>query len=389
VSDGLFFDLGGGSLQISRFAGRRLGPGWSLPLGALRLSHRFLQDDPPAGSELRRLLRHVRNQLAKARVPALPAGGELVGTGGTLRNLAKVDRAARDYPIERLHGYVLARDRVAAIVRVLARQPLARRDRIAGLSDERGDSIVGGALAIEALMDHVGARHIRVSGQGSREGIVHALLRDSLPSPAVVRQASLASFARRFATFDAATAERRRALAAVLARQLLRRAPRDLREALEHAALLLDVGRSMDFFDRHEHVASIVVATELNGFSHRDIALVAAITLAAREQQRADFRTLLGAEDREDVARAGLLLALADDVIERCRPGPRVRARCHRTASAFHLTVPGLLAWRPRNIGPRFERLFGRELVVRPGGVGGARQRAGAGPAAARPRTRV
>src|SRR6188474_1768944 len=38
VSNGLLFDLGGGSAQITRFARRRLGQGVSLPFGALRLS---------------------------------------------------------------------------------------------------------------------------------------------------------------------------------------------------------------------------------------------------------------------------------------------------------------------------------------------------------------
>ena len=37
VSSGLLFDLGGGSMQVSRFRSRRLGRAVSLPLGALRL----------------------------------------------------------------------------------------------------------------------------------------------------------------------------------------------------------------------------------------------------------------------------------------------------------------------------------------------------------------
>ena len=37
VSNGLLFDLGGGSLQITRFASRRLAKGVSLPFGALRV----------------------------------------------------------------------------------------------------------------------------------------------------------------------------------------------------------------------------------------------------------------------------------------------------------------------------------------------------------------
>ena len=99
VSNGLLFDLGGGSLQITRFARRRLVDAMSLPFGALRLSEKFLDSDPPTGKQIRRLRDHVRTHLAKARVGRLASGDRLVGTGGTLRNLAKIDRQTRRYPI--------------------------------------------------------------------------------------------------------------------------------------------------------------------------------------------------------------------------------------------------------------------------------------------------
>jgi len=111
-----------------------------------------------------------------------------------------------------------------------------------------------------------------------------------------------------------------------------------------------------------------VLETELLGFSHRDIALVAAVTLAARREPGSrSFAPLLDGDDREAVARAGLILALADDIVERCPPGGSIGVRCREAGGATHVSVPQMLAWRPRDIGPRFERLFGRELIVRTG----------------------
>src|SRR6185295_17354937 len=98
VSNGLLFDLGGGSVQITRFARRRLATGVSLPFGALRLSEKFLECDPPTAKQLRRLRDHVRSHLKKTQVTRLASGDQLVGTGGTLRNLAKIDRQTRRYP---------------------------------------------------------------------------------------------------------------------------------------------------------------------------------------------------------------------------------------------------------------------------------------------------
>src|SRR2546426_4681479 len=107
VDHGLLLDLGGGSLEITHFRRRRTTRSWTLPLGALRVSDRFLADDPPRPAELRRLRDHVAKTLRKAGVPALAGDERLVATGGTIRNLAEIHRRTRDYPIASLHGYVL------------------------------------------------------------------------------------------------------------------------------------------------------------------------------------------------------------------------------------------------------------------------------------------
>src|SRR4029450_1482459 len=82
VEAGLVFDMGGGSIAVSRFHDRALGPDWRRPLGSLRLSQTFLTTDPPKAGEVRRLKAHVRELLHAARVPALRAGGGAGGAGG-------------------------------------------------------------------------------------------------------------------------------------------------------------------------------------------------------------------------------------------------------------------------------------------------------------------
>ncbi len=139
VEAGLVLDIGGGSVEICRFRDRRPVRQWTLPLGALRLSDGFLASDPPRPSELTRLRQHILLTLGEAGVTPLRPDDGLVGTGGTLRNLAKIDRARRTYPISRLHGYRISRDAVDRAASVLAALPLARRRRVPGLSDDRAE----------------------------------------------------------------------------------------------------------------------------------------------------------------------------------------------------------------------------------------------------------
>jgi exopolyphosphatase / guanosine-5'-triphosphate,3'-diphosphate pyrophosphatase len=370
VGSGLLFDLGGGSMQITRFANRKLGRDWSLPLGALRLSQAFLEEDPARPGELRRLREHVRDTLREAGVPSLRRGETLIGTGGTVRNLAKVDRRSRGYPVTRLHGYSLSGSRLRDLVDRLAVLTLRKREELPGLSDERADSIVGGAVAIAALVETVGAEAVLVSGEGVREGVAWSLISGDMPAAEEVRALSLQSLAARFDGASHAAGARRAAVAAALRRGLDPRSSAEMGEALDHACRVLDIGRSVDFFERHEHAADIVLATELDGFSHRQIALLAALLRRAGDQ-KADPRRLaplVKGDDTEAVERAAVLLVLADDIEERCPRRRPIEVRCEIRKREAAVRVRGLLGWRPRQLGARFQRTFGLGLSVAPEG---------------------
>jgi exopolyphosphatase/guanosine-5'-triphosphate,3'-diphosphate pyrophosphatase len=366
VSNGLLFDLGGGSMQITQFARRRLGKQVSLPFGALRLSEQFLESDPPTLKQLQRLRDYVRSRLARARIGRLAPGDRLIGTGGTLRNLAKIDRQARRYPIGWLHGYELSVKRLAEVVDQLATTKEKRRDDVPGLSAERADSIVGGAVAIHTFAEHVKARRILVSGQGVREGIALGLLKIPAGSPDTVKEAALSSLVRRFDGWREEAASRRRSVAAALLQALEPRAPASVAQAIDHAARVLDIGRSLDVVNRHEHVAEILLSTELNGLAHVEVALASSIVRRAGDRNAELLRLALADEslDADLLERAAIVLALADEIEARCPRSRSVTVQC-RIDRNVTLTVPQLRSWLVKDLDKRFARAFGRALVVR------------------------
>jgi exopolyphosphatase/guanosine-5'-triphosphate,3'-diphosphate pyrophosphatase len=369
VDHGALFDLGGGSLQVARFRGRLLLGAVSVPLGALRVSDAFLRSDPPSAREMRRLREHAREVLEEAGLRALSRGEELVGTGGTLRNLAKIDQRATGYPIPRLHGYVLTRRRLHDITTGLGAERIKKRALVPGLNADRRDSVVGGGLVIDTLMETLGASQVIVSGQGVREGLALSLGRETLESAEAVKRSSLEALASRFVGWSRDRARRREAIAAGLQEALAPGMAGEVAEALRHAARILDIGRTVDFFDRHEHVADLVLATDLGGFSHREVALLAAtVRQAGDEEARArSLAPLLGRADRGPVEQAAVLLALADEITERCAPGSAPAARCLARGRDVTVVVPALASWGVRGLGERFEAAFGRGLLVVPG----------------------
>jgi exopolyphosphatase/guanosine-5'-triphosphate,3'-diphosphate pyrophosphatase len=196
---------------------------------------------------------------------------------------------------------------------------------------------------------------------------------EELPSPGEVRRSSVRALCARFVGWEEEPARRRTSVVEQLRRALELHPDPDVGEALAHAAYLLDVGRSVDFFDRHEHVAEIVLATDLNGFTHRGVALLSAVLRRAGDEDASpkSYAPILGAEDRPGIERAAALLVLADDIEERCPNGVEITLDCRVRKDEVELRVPALLAWRPRTVGRRFERAFGRALVVTGGGKAG------------------
>ncbi len=363
VEHGLVVDLGGGSLQIARFRERAIRETWSFPLGTLRLTDRFLPSDPPSDEELEALRLHVRAEFVSAGVPRLAADELLVGTGGTVRNLAAVSRRGRRYPIVRVHGYTLTRRRLRRVRNRLAGLTPAQRRLAPGLNRDRSDIIVAGASAVLAACEHVRARSLIVSGQGLREGVARG--DGPLPDPPIVRRASVGALARRFASWDDDRARRRTGIVELLLALLDPDADEALRETLRYASTLYDIGGSVDAYRRQRAAADIVLSADLSGFAHADVARLAAlIRIAHRPQTLARaLRPLLGPEDDEALQRAAALLVLADAMELRLPPGAPPRATLDGGGD-LRVLLPGRSSWRPDRIATRLEQVFGRRLLI-------------------------
>jgi hypothetical protein len=136
--------------------------------------------------------------------------------------------------------------------------------------------------------------------------------------------------------------------------------------AIDHAARVLDIGRSLNVVNRHEHVADILLSTELNGFAHNELTLVSAIVRRAGDRH-ANVRSLGLVPDTLGlglVDRAAIILALADEIEARCPRGTRIAVGCE-VGRNVTLSVSLLPSWLAKDLDKRFKRAFGRSLIVR------------------------
>jgi len=365
VERGLVVDIGGGSVEVLRFNDRRPGASWTLPLGAVRLTAEYLSSDPPSQAELRILRDHIAKTITAAGIDALPADGVLVGTGGTARNIAKMDRARHRYPIARLHGYELTRDGVRSVADLVRTRTLVERRNITGLNEDRADIIVAGALVLQALVDATSAERLVISGQGLREGIAFDSRGGDLPKIATLRQAALDRAVSRFAPAYAGDAIARLAVVDALVSAAEFVEGPEVTDALRAASMLLDLGRGVDYYNRHRHTEALAVAYGLPGWTHRELALTCAIVRQADSEKYdaiAAYRPLLTAADQTAIAKAGAILAAADEMQRRTSPdAPSTVSRLRDGGVRFDIEMDG----RPLTaISERLERVLGLRLTA-------------------------
>jgi exopolyphosphatase/guanosine-5'-triphosphate,3'-diphosphate pyrophosphatase len=280
LRDGVVLDLGGGSMQLTSVAGRRPRDMRSWPLGAVRMTERFLsQRDPPKPKHVRALREHVAEALASVPWLDAEADGALVGIGGTTRNLAAAAELGQGLPSFGVQGFRLRREALDALVDRLLEMPAAERGNVPGIKSGRGDLILAGALVVQSVMRAGGFDSLEATEAGLREGVFFATLLEDRDPPVLedVRRASVRNLAAQYGATGAHPRHVARLALEIwdgLARAGAHPGDAAERELLEAAAALHDIGVSIDYDDHHKHSRYLVLSAGLPGFSPRETALV-------------------------------------------------------------------------------------------------------------------
>jgi exopolyphosphatase / guanosine-5'-triphosphate,3'-diphosphate pyrophosphatase len=317
VADATVVDLGGGSMQLSALRSRRFVAGASWPLGAVRTTETFLRGDPPKAKGVRALARATRAAVASWFERATDeAGGELVGLGGTLRNLADVDQQRRGYPLDLLHGYRLSAGALHALADDLVRMKAAQRSELPGLNRDRADIIAAGAVVWSEVVRSSRVDEVLVSGQGLRDGLFYPrLVPDGEHLLSDVRAFSVRNLMRQHLV-EGPHDEHVQALAWQLFDQT---APLHgfgawERDLLGAAALLHDVGMAVDAYRHDHHGKTLVLGRALPGFEHREQALIALLVRFHRKGQVGDegLGSVLASDDLTRVRVLAGILRVAE-----------------------------------------------------------------------------
>jgi len=147
----------------------------SLQLGSVRLTERFLTEDPPGDAQVLAALTEVRARVDEAVASLgrpLREAATLVGVAGTVTTLAALVRGVGAWRDGVLHGVVLHAAEVVEWSHELLVMDRAAVAAHAEVQDGREDVIAGGALVVRGVVEALHADTLVVSESDGLDGLV-------------------------------------------------------------------------------------------------------------------------------------------------------------------------------------------------------------------------
>lgn len=187
-SDSLLnLDMGGGSFELA--LGRDEFPtvAHSVPLGAGRLTRRWLEADPPSIKDVKALRAHVREVLAEPVAEMRQFGKPtlVTGTSKTFRSLARITGAAPSAEGPYVKR-VLRAESLKVWTNRLTAMNWAERAELPGVSAIRAPQLLAGAIVALEAMDALKVKSLRICPWALREGLMlrrfdHVLFDSTVP----------------------------------------------------------------------------------------------------------------------------------------------------------------------------------------------------------------
>ncbi|MFO7820198.1 MAG: hypothetical protein R6V17_08200, partial [Halanaerobacter sp.] len=364
---------------------RKIEESTSLPFGALDITQNFNLYDSINQEQEEELTRFLYQAYQDVPWLAEMEHKVLLGVGGTIKNIARIDQRKKDYPLNILHNYKMSNHKINEVYELVKDKDLAERKDISGLSKKRADIFIGASAAVKRLIDYCEIEKLVLSRKGIREGLIyHHLCRADNPVKDVI-DFSLKNVMNNF-NLNQDHAYHIYKLSKSLYDQLKPlyelnsdKFNGDIDKVLLVAAMMHDIGNHINYYDHHEHSFYMILNSGINGLSHRELLLSAYISASHRHTKyslhkynlnRASFQKIINKDgpDKEVIRKTGILLEIAES-LDRSMNGIVEAVQCSITEDKVKIkTISRADAELEINdaleAAEGFEKLYGKELEI-------------------------
>src|SRR5262245_7727324 len=166
-------DVGGGSTELITANDGGVVSAVSVPIGAVRLTERYLESDPPAVGEVLQLDDKIDRELATLE---LPASVPVIATAGTATTMAALSLRLTTYDPDKVTGHRMSPEEIDQLRQRLFAATTAQRRDMPGIEPQRADVIAAGVAIYHRVMHRVGAPILIACDRGIRWGLVYDLI---------------------------------------------------------------------------------------------------------------------------------------------------------------------------------------------------------------------
>ncbi len=373
----LMVDLGGGSCELTISGQGHIRSTVSLPLGAVRLTHEFLQHDPPRKSEMRQMRGFIAREIDRTADRIRRVRPKVViATSGTAESLAAVGHGL--YKTKGARSTSVSRAQMRRIAKLLPRLPVEDRRKLSGVGPRRAEIIIAGAAVYDALLERCQLGGFRFSLLGLRDGLLAQMAAEYDRSTRSGKQIESerwdsirAAVDHYRVDLDHALHVRDSAMQLFAALKSVHALPPEYAEWLSAAAMLYEVGDYVNRNGRHRHTHYIISHSEILGYTPEQRRVIAAIARYLGKSQPAPGDgpiKVLPDGDQECVPKASLILRLARALnLSRSHAIRAVRIRTYDGEVRLSLLIKprstvDLELWAVEREKGYFREVFGREL---------------------------
>ncbi len=323
VPKGIVLEIGGGSTKIVYYNRRNMLNYVPLPFGAVTLTGLFSGEGLKPEEQAAKIEEFFTEQLKQVEwLREVDPDVQMIGVGGSFRNLFKIAKMVHKYPLDNVHNYKMQVEDFMPLYDMIKVLDLDKKKKIKGLSAERADILPAALAVIKAFVSYMNAEQFTFSGAGLREGLMfNQALPMTIEKPiADVLNYSLTTLVKYYGC-DEKHVEHVVNLSIQLFKQLrvLHKFPRQYLKILKVAAMMHDCGMSVKFYNHQRHSWYMILNATLYGVSHRDIVL-AAFTACCHKREEinaydwARYRDIISDDDLDIVKKLGVMLRIAESL---------------------------------------------------------------------------
>jgi len=169
----IIIDIGGGSTEVIKGSRKEFKNFVSLPIGSVKLTEMFIRHDPLEEDEIKSLTGFIKETIS------FPFDGRdcrVIGTAGTITNLASIILGIEGYDKSRIHGLNISYKDISGVIKKLKAMTISERRTIRGMEKGREDIILQGIILLKEIMSYFKADEITVSANGMRYGVIYEAL---------------------------------------------------------------------------------------------------------------------------------------------------------------------------------------------------------------------